>query len=161
MNAKASLILMLVLASTLSFGSIKDPRKNVKLRPELSQSEVSKQQADQKRQGERGIVEQRTDEVDPQSTQTSPEAKSVLSSVKPNSGDDDNSPSSKNVLQGANQDLEASAAAPAKTAMGLFWWLLAAVLLVAGFIYGLNKLAPMSQREQKAPAAPGPKSVKF
>src|SRR4051812_32191013 len=57
-----SLLILLLAFTCFASASIKDPRKNVKLSPELSQEQVAKHQALQRGQGQIGSAPEKTDD---------------------------------------------------------------------------------------------------
>lgn len=158
---KTRIFQILLVLSICAFASatIKDPRKNVKLRPELSQSVVSQQQKDQRKQGEVGIVESKTDEVRPDVMHESSEAKNAIAMANP--VDESNPNGTAAVLTDAEKDLQAKAGAGTNTAFSFLWWLIGAALIVGGFIYSLNRFAPGPGEKPARPATPSAKSVKF
>ena len=141
MNAKLAITMIILLVFGIAGASIKDPRKNVKLKPELSQEQVAKQQALQKTQGEIGIAPRRTDETGMPITREDSEAGSIVALAK--TAGDEPSPSSAALLKDADEEIAAKASAPKRTAMSLLWWLLGAGVIVAAAVFGLNKYAPV------------------
>lgn len=160
MNSRIIHIILCLTLCGIACASFKDPRKNVKLKPESTQAEVNKQLGNQQRQGEIGIVERKTEDIQPIDERGSSDARNALTAA--NKVVDDTQPDkAQNVLKGAEADLEQKQAAPANTAMSFIWWLLGAAALVGAFIYGLNKYAPGPGEKKLEPVAPRPKSVKF
>lgn len=131
------LIPLALVVSASAFGSIRDHRENVKLSPELSQSEVGKQQSRQSQIGVMGGVPERTDEVGPPSQSLAdPSAADVLTRSARDSAAAE-APAA--VLKTNAEAMGAEAAKPRSYAFGLAWAIiLGAVLAFAAWV-GLQK----------------------
>jgi hypothetical protein len=132
-------ILFILIAACFASASIKDPRKNVKLSPELGQDVVGRQQAGQHAIGQVGGVPERTDDGGYLSrADNDADAAGVIAGHDKTSS----SASAEDVLQKNDEAIKSEALKPRKSVFNLVWAVLGGLVLAFGVWIGLSKYGP-------------------
>lgn len=136
---RTTLLIFLSLFVACAFASIKDQRKNVKLKPESSQQQVTREQGTTEVRGVVGGVPDRTDYTGyrEQSNLNDSETAKLISKATVATGH-----SAEDLIAEEREQAQRAANAPARNAFGALWAVVAGLLLAAGAWMGLQKYGP-------------------
>jgi hypothetical protein len=133
------IVILSLLLVSCAFASIKDKRKGVKISPELSQEQVTRQQGNTERLDEIGGVPERTDDTGYRRQQNvfDPESERIAAMTKVANGH-----SVEDIVSAEREQRLQATQAPVRKAFGGIWALLAGLLLAVGAWFGMQKFGP-------------------